>query len=151
MKQEFGVKEMWKIIAVGTFFLLLTGCGERRPPMTEVRGSVTFRGEPLHFGTVLLKPDDPERKHIPTAKIQEDGSFSFSVSRAQTEWEGAPLGEYSVSVLCYTSDAPDYVSKTGEDGELGKSLIPEKYQNPAASGLRVKVERGMEPLKIVLD
>lgn len=145
------MKHTLRLIAVLAVIWTLTGCGERRPPMTEVRGSVTFRGEPLRFGTVFLKSDDPELRHIPTAKIQPDGTFCFSVSRSRTEWVGAPLGEYGVSVLCYASDAPDFVSKTGQDGELGKSLIPEKYQNPATSGIRVKVERGMKPLDIVLE
>lgn len=105
------------------------------PQMAPVRGSVSLDGQPLHFGVVMLHPD---RGQVAQATIGPDGLFEVSTFEPG---DGAPLGGYAVSVLCYEGHDPGRQAKSdGVDGFLlGKSLIPLRYTRASSSGLTIEV------------
>ena len=43
------------VVGIG-FLLVLGGCGSGKMPLGKVEGKVSFRGEPLKFGTVVFQP-----------------------------------------------------------------------------------------------
>jgi hypothetical protein len=121
--------------------LVLAGCG--RPSRTVPAGGVVvLDGKPVAGAAVLLSPvagGVPAR-----GTTAADGSFSLSTF---DDGDGAVAGMHRVGVS--KMDAKGFV--TGDDGLSGKldgstiqvrSLIPERYMNPATSGLEATVERG---------
>lgn len=126
--------------------VLLIGCGDGRPPMTNVTGTVTYQNAPLKFGTVFFDPVDSSALYVPRGLIKSDGTFEM----ATQDWKGAPLGEYQIRVNCFESQDPNFRQKEGSEPVRGKSLIPQKYSQSSKSGLTVTVTKGMAPLELNL-
>ena len=38
--------------------VVLTGCGSNGPKLASVRGTVTYKGKKLPYGTVMFQPDE---------------------------------------------------------------------------------------------
>lgn len=124
----------------------LLGCGDGRPPMTQVTGTVTYKNAPLKFGTVFFDPVSNDALYVPRGIIKSDGTFEMETQ----DWKGAPLGEYRVRVNCFESQDPNFRQKDGGEPVRGKSLIPPKYSQSQKSGLTVTVSKGMAPLDLKL-
>jgi hypothetical protein len=106
------------------------GCdsAETKEPLTIVHGIVTFLERPLAGGCVVFIPDeDRGNSGIPVrADIQVDGTYSMRTG----EHAGILPGKYRVTV-----------SSNGAYQARGSYLQPpERYSNPATSGLACKVE-----------
>ena len=102
----------------------------KRLPTHPVRGSAYFEGAPMAGALITLTSD----KDLPIAKptralgvVEADGSFKLSTYQA---FDGAPVGEYLISLTWR------------EPGKSGPSMLPERYDNPAKSGLRVTITAG---------
>jgi hypothetical protein len=136
----FGTVRKTAIAARGVPWLLLAlaaaGCGRTG----QVAGKVSYRGQPLPDGTVMLLASDGRAYDGP---IQSDGAFQLP---------NVPAG---VAKVCITSMAlPGPGEKTGrlpEDGRakrriadkgVARSRIPTKYSDFDQSGLTVTVEKG---------
>jgi len=124
-------------------------------PLFPAAGKVLYRGKPIPNARVTFHPVEslnavgavpgpsgagsdtapPPLVRTPFAVVKEDGTFELSTLKPG---DGAPEGEYAVTV-----------SWTGEKPVVSDSDAPEKlplkYQNPAQSGLRVRVKQG-EPI-----
>src|SRR5437868_4140710 len=77
----------------------LAGCGsENGLTLGRVRGKVTFKGEPIRYGTVFLMPDDAKGTKGPPAMatIGADGTFTVST---EEPGDGAIVGEHKVGVV----------------------------------------------------
>lgn len=110
------------------------GCS-REGQLVEVRGSVTYAGEPLKTGIVSLRSKDPKAtQHQPTGLIDENGEY-----RVYTNYQpGAPPGEYRVVVF-----ATEPTIDTGKVSPgMPKSLIPKKYNDVATTPLGFEVQPG---------
>ncbi|HEY3965854.1 MAG TPA: carboxypeptidase-like regulatory domain-containing protein [Planctomycetaceae bacterium] len=129
-------------VYVVTAVIFAAGCGnsgliEGDVPVFPVTGKVTFAGKPLPRAVVTLTPADlpPGAKWEAPATggvTDEDGEFELSTYNAG---DGAPAGTYFVTVSCEDREA----KRSG--GEYPE-LLPEKYQNPASSGLKVTIREG---------
>jgi hypothetical protein len=79
--------------------LALTGCGSNNGlSLGRVQGKVTYKGEPLKFGTVSFVPDTSKGNSGPIAmgNIKDDGSYVLSTSDAG---DGAVVGHHKISVV----------------------------------------------------
>jgi hypothetical protein len=147
--------------------LMVAGCGNT----TTVKGQVLLDGQPLPGGILSFIPADGNPGNLMTATIQEDGTFVMA---------DAPIGPVKVSIANIHLKPEDAEGKARRDrGEspggrplarfflrpnaieqikqqaaapkIGRYVkIPEKYYNPANSGITVKVQRGGDRVKIEL-
>lgn len=110
--------------------LILVGCAKTTPQTAPVNGKVVFNGKPLTTGTVVTIPDAGRGAH---GVIGADGSFTLQTFEKN---DGAILGRHRVGVMAVMA------GKKGPEGGYGKSLIPDRYNNPESSGLNIEVESG---------
>src|SRR5688572_3580178 len=105
--------------------LCSTGCWQSGPPVVEVRGTVTYRGEPVPHGSITFVPvaTSGEVLRPATGMLSEDGSYEMQAFPGRS---GTRPGEYRVSVLSYTGSFMD--------GTV-KYIVPQQYSNPQTSGL----------------
>ncbi|TWT40111.1 hypothetical protein Pla111_34400 [Botrimarina hoheduenensis] len=134
-------------LAVIAFAMASVGCS-RGPMMVPVDGSVTLDDKPLSFGIVMLHP---VKGQVAQGPIEPDGTFSLSTHHIG---DGAQIGHYRVSVLCYQAHDPQKqpASSDGMDGFLlGQSLVPLHYTRATSSGLTVDVNPdGVRDLRLDL-
>ena len=131
----------YTLFSLSWLTLLPMGCGSQTPPVPvyAARGQVLFEGRPIPHALVVLHPlqtaDDAVPR--PRGKVQDDGTF---VLETYTSADGAPAGEYAVTVECWLSNAK---GRPGErDDAPPTNRLPARYAKAATSGLRVRVEAG---------
>lgn len=126
--------------------VLATGCNPG-PEMAPVTGTVSFRGKPLAYGTVMFQHSSGGQPAV--GEIQADGSFTMMTPG---QGEGVRVGSQLVRVTSYEGNDPAK-AKTLGSGEpvLGRSLIPLKYSSFGSSGLTVEVKPGGEPQSFDLE
>jgi hypothetical protein len=125
-------------------FAALIGC-DNGPQIVPLKGKVTYKGEPLKFGSVMLQPIAGQPA---TAVIEPDGTFVLSTNKPG---DGATVGENRVRVTSYEGQAPDAKRSAQTELALGNSLIPVKYTDTTSSGIVVDVKpEGNEDLLIEL-
>jgi hypothetical protein len=91
------MRPLWFLAAV--LAAALAGCGaDNGLTLGRVRGKVTFKGEPIRYGTVFLMPDDAKGTKGPPAMatISADGTFTVSTDEPG---DGAIVGEHKVGVV----------------------------------------------------
>lgn len=119
----------WAVLAV------IAGCsGETGPQCFPVRGEVRLDKQPLAEAMIVFHPldsDEPEMQK-PLAYSDHEGNFEVTTNQPQ---DGAPPGEYAITVE---------LRELKQDGDVmirdGRNLLPERYRDPAKSGLRFVVE-----------
>lgn len=122
--------------------LMALGCGtkEQRKPVFPVRGSVLVAGKPAVNALVIFHPlTDPDPKAMkPNGEVDADGKFTLNT---YTAGDGAPAGEYAVTVLWLEGGA-----SSGGDAGSGSDKLGNRYANPRTSGLRAQVRE--EPTEL---
>ncbi len=105
--------------------IAFAGCGSSNRPTFPVTGKVTFNGEPLPTGSVLLTPvgGGPSAQ----AAIQPGGTYSVWTF---AEGDGAIPGKHTVLITAAKDNGPDSAMTP---------LIPDKY-GTFNSGLEVDVK-----------
>jgi len=129
--------------------VLLVGCGTNGPELAPVEGVVTFRGRPLVEAEVMFVPRQGGRPAV--GRTDSQGRFQFTTFR---ERDGAPVGEYDVTVAKCAPDAippaPSLPSGIVPPANpisivgpvMHKWLIPERYANAKTSRLSATVHSG---------
>jgi hypothetical protein len=124
--------------------LVALGAGCNSGPATgEVKGKVTFKGQPVKEGTVTLIPKAKEGGSSYEAKIGADGSFAIQ--------GGVVVGEYSAQInplmILVDTDPgktpPAPMEKPAKD-------IPQKFRMQGTTTLTVNVKAGKNE-EFVLD
>jgi hypothetical protein len=97
---------------------------------------VKFKGQPATGAFLVFHPvgQAVTGEERPTAKVQEDGSFVLTSHGAKSGGEGAPAGEYAVTVQWYK------LVTEGKDVKAGPNVIPAQYSKPETTPLKVAVE-----------
>lgn len=115
---------------------VMAGCGQSGPELIPVSGVVTIDGKPASEGGVTFYGvNDPNVQLV--GSIAPDGKYT--IRRRQEE--GAPAGEYRVTVLITeTAKRPDG-SYTG----LPKTISNPRFSDPNASPLKVTVTDDAPP------
>lgn len=110
-----------------------TGCGSQTRELEPqaIRGKVFFAdGKPAHKARVTFHPVTHQGKVEPlSAKADEKGTFTLI--------PGLPEGEYQLSIV---------LTKKGDKGAAPTNTLPAKYQEPATSGLVVRIGPGNNDL-----
>lgn len=144
-------------VLVAVAAIAFCGCGSEPvdsidKPLFPAAGKISYRGKPIPNARVTFHPIEalgaggvaanPAASgneatpaplvRTPFAVVKEDGTFELSTLKPG---DGAPEGEYAVTVS-WTGEKP-----TVSDSDLPEKLPP-KYQNPAFSGLKVRVKQG---------
>ena len=123
----------WKAVVL---CVLAAGCGDALPETVPVAGKVTYTGEPLTSGTVTFHPQeipDGLPRRPATGTLDAQGQFQLSTFRPG---DGAVPGTYRVTVHSY-KNRPDLMDD--EAVFVPQWRIPQRYGDPAASGLTFDV------------
>lgn len=131
-------------IILWTAVLLLaasaTGC-EQPNVFGKVSGKVTFQGEPVTAGLVLLS--NAEKGIHVTAKIDDDSTFEVTTA----DGLGLPPGSYQVAVTPPRIEFP--IDPTEAPAIIPEPPnIPPKYRNAATSELTLNIREGENSLNI---
>jgi hypothetical protein len=118
----------------------LAGCN-RSSQESQVSGVVTLDGKAVGPGSVAFAPVDKEKPA--TGPIDASGNYSMTTGHEV----GLSAGKYKVALSI--REVPQNV-KRGDRPPPGKSLIPEKYEESASSGLEYDVAPGRNTINIEL-
>ena len=134
-----------ELVVGGLLVILATtsGCGAKSDAV-PVTGKVSYNGEPLQGGMVMLTPEGGGT--AATGDIQPDGTFKLT---SFIKDDGAVPGIYKVTVQVF----PDAESGGGLPGmEFGneKPPIPAKYGDPSQSDLKAVINEGENNLDLQL-
>jgi len=121
------------LLALLAFAISSVGCGKRHRELAPLTGKVTYNGQPLRFGAVVV---EHEYGQPATGKIQPDGTFELAT---RGEGEGTAVTKSRVRVACFEGQDPAKIVNPNAPPSLGKSLIPEKYMSYETSGLTIEV------------
>jgi len=125
-------KIAWLLVAAAFMSAMLLGCSQG-PAKGEVRGKVTFKGQPVKEGRVTLL--NPKEGGAAEALIGSDGTYAVQ--------GGVVVGDYLVEItpLMEIKDTdpgkspPAPVEKPAPD-------IPKRYRMQGTSPLRASVKAG---------
>ena len=114
-----------RLTACVVLALVPLGCGEQRPTLTPVRGTVYFRGAPLHGGTIVFTPDAERGGHGPLAcaRIGPDGAYTLKTGSE----DGAVPGWHRVTIKALPP-------AEGAPAPPPDAVLPARYSDPELSG-----------------
>jgi hypothetical protein len=160
------------VVLAGLAGLAVPGCGlDDGLNLARVRGTVTFKGEPVKAGFIIFAPDESKKTAGPQAmsKIADDGSYVLSTKVSD---DGATVGFHKVGIIGID---PKPIVEVDEDeltpqklmatkaqmgkrqpgpkkdqgptftdrgGNVYRVLTPEKLRSPETSGVSVEVRGG---------
>lgn len=128
------------LLSTLTLWGVMLGCSSQPAspiPLKKVTGMVTLDGDPLPSGSITFMP--VVGTNSCTGEI-EQGRFTLSTF---SPGDGAPPGEYKVSVVSWTTP-PDM-------GVEGVPAIPKKYLDANLSGLTATIsEASSQDIPIAL-
>lgn len=111
------------VMVLASCVAAVAGCRPAGPATYGVQGTVSWEGEPLPRGTVMMVPDDGPAA---TAEIQGDGGYRLR----------AVAGRHRVGVLATRVGGPN--PHGGESPEL-IPLLPARFHRFDTSGIVVTV------------
>jgi len=123
-----------------------SGCGRPRSKpealknLVRVCGTVLYEGKPTPGAVVSLHPARPTQglqSALISGTVGADGRFILHTAVTRFIGAGAPPGEYHASISWLNEDA---------NGDSSMPLLPQKYADPNASGLRIEVRPGVSEL-----
>jgi hypothetical protein len=150
------------LAAVALGCLALAGCGGTTTPPT-LDGKVTYKGAPLTGGKLLLysaTPGAPVVQRLPGTNLTMPAAHVLFI-RPDGSFQGTapPPGQYRIAIdnshLALQTEGlpPDYAKKvvSATESALGKHIsLPERYSDPARSGLSVSIEDGVNHQDVAL-
>jgi hypothetical protein len=147
---------MYRAMVVTALSLVaLGGCSESGPSVEYVEGVVTLDGQPIEGVNVGFAPVDEKTGTSAVGTTDASGTFKLTAIPNGAPGAGAKAGDYLVTFSKVTSSDPN-AAMTTDDPNYGKlpeggamsqpatstRVIPEKYENPATSGIKVTVKPG---------
>jgi hypothetical protein len=142
--RQTGMGRLVPALAVAIVVTLIPlGCGGSGPEKASVYGKVTYKGQPVPKGTIAFVTTAPNGRNA-TGAIGTDGSYTL---QTEEPGDGALLGDYKVTISARDDVILDYIPPKPIPP---KRLVPEKYENPDASGLKATVKSGKNPLNFEL-
>ena len=137
MKRRVTARAILLVVGLPATLVLCSAC-QKGQPFYPVRGQVFVAGKPAEEALVVFHPvedtDPPALR--PSARVQADGSFtlrSYDPKTCPTPKDGAPAGEYRVTVTWVPANYTEY-----------RNVLPDKlqgrYSDPKTSGLRAVVK-----------
>ena len=112
----------------------LLGCRPSGPKMARSIGKVTYKSQPVKFGSIIFQP---EAGKVASSVIKPDGTFELVTNKPG---DGAIIGKHRVRVVSLSSQDPSFQVKEGQEMPTGKSLIPEIYSDLDTTPLSYEVQ-----------
>lgn len=142
---------MWRFIILLVGLIALSGCGSKALPAGTVKGTITYKGQPVNGAALLLHPKTGDPVTIP---VSQEGTFEVA---------SVPEGEYVVVVQPSAGDS-GVPSTKGMDkakaAEMQAKLdamkspptipIPKKYLQQSTTDLKMTVSKGPQTVELVL-
>ena len=131
------------LLGLGTV-LFVCGCGgDSHMQVYPVSGRVTVNGDPAGGAELVFFGVDETLKSAdaPMPKAYTDPEGNFQVGSYDLS-DGAPAGEYRVTVVWRPSDSAD-----PERRDMEPDALQGKYSDPETTPLRVTVERAPNQLQ----
>ena len=127
----------------GLMLLALTGLScSRGKPLYPVNAQVFFDNRPATGALVVLHPvDDPSPAAIrPSGYVDEGGNVKLTsfISSTRAMGDGAPVGEYVVTIVWLPTDVKEHLSKHPNTPLPDK--LKGRYSQPEKSTLRATVQ-----------
>ena len=161
----------WMFLGLAVCSAALLGCNGQPTLQTEyVEGLVTVDGEPVAEATVTFVPVTEGQGASATGMTNAQGIYKLTAAVtgdvAAVAEAGTVPGEYHVGVMKNVVDTPisqeeaeqqviEYVPPPPGVRQEPKItfVVPQKYNNPRQSGIRVTVEPGQNniPLELTSD
>lgn len=154
------------IVGLAAVCLVVSGCGPKTLGVEYVEGVVTLDGEPVSGATVMFTPVTQGEGAAATGITDEQGVYkltAISVGDAKgVPQAGTLAGEYYVGVTKTETQEPMNEEEAYEKGIAYKPtppgtgpppkyIVPQKYNNPKESGIKVTVESGNNDIPIKLS
>lgn len=112
-------------------------------PLVPFDGEVRLNGKPIVGASVVFHPLDPSRTFVaPAGTTDQEGKFRLTSVK---DFDGAPAGEYKVSVTWFRSLGNP--SKVQEGDETVRNFLPSYLANPDTSRLVASVGREISQSK----
>lgn len=122
---------------------LMAGCSSSNNPKTyPVTGKVTYRGQPVTSGMIMLTPVDGG--HAATGSLERDGSFRLTTFEKD---DGAVPGSYQVAIQAFPAEG---AGLPGAEFAGKPPPIPPKYASAMSSGLTAEITAGENTLDFPL-
>ncbi|QDV34659.1 hypothetical protein [Tautonia plasticadhaerens] len=161
--------------------LSAAGCGPGHGmQLGRVKGTVTYRGEPVRYGFITFQPDDTRGTVGPPAMSTISGSGAYALTTQDPD-DGTVVGSHRVAIIPLDPNPVDAVEAidpkadpkafmatkgqprrppaaskdgptfTSRDGKVYRVLGPESLGNPNTSGIAVEVGRGSNRLDFAIQ
>lgn len=121
-----------RLLLIGTIIIACWGCGDDKPALVPVHGTVLLNDKPMTTGKLTTVT---EAAHGAAAFIQPDGTFELKTYESGVGSDGASPGMHKVAVI-----ATEEPASNDPDAAPGKSLIPKRYNVPETSQLTIEVK-----------
>jgi hypothetical protein len=139
-------------VFVACALLVCIGCrgGSDRAPTAEVTGNVTLDGKPLKEAAIFFKTDFAR---MAVGKVVDGAIVEVTTYE---ENDGAPVGENRIAIQSVVHEQP-LAPSAGPRGPsyaakpMISVVVPQKYANPASSGLTAMIEEGTNELAFDLS
>jgi len=133
-------RQATRVVALALAALLCSSCNHGKT-LYPVSGEVFYEGQPAAGALVVLHPveDNSPSAIRPSGYVEDNGKVSFTsyLTPSRVVGDGAPPGEYIVTISWLPGDVKEYLSKHPS------STLPDKlgsrYSQPDRSNLRAKV------------
>jgi hypothetical protein len=113
----------------------LTGCGgaaKDAPSTVAASGTITFNGKPVPKASVAFTSD---KGKAVMGETDDQGHFTLTTNEPG---DGAPVGEYKVTLVPIPDEVPDMFAAPGEK-KPSDSPFPAKYSDPTLTDLTATV------------
>lgn len=144
------------LLSFSLFVTTIWGCGNGRPGLVPVSGTVTLNGEPVADADVYFQVLEVSGDYNRPSNGKTDAQGKFTIGTYGKE-DGVPVGKYRVAVIKKVLQGnPDDVNWEQPDASAKPIKYiwetPQKYADPQNSGLTVEVTNdGMSPPTIELS
>jgi hypothetical protein len=147
---------MWRILIVAFGLFFVAGCGTS-PDKTVVKGTITYKGQAVNGGTLLLYPVPTSSGENPARiPVTQEGSFSTSdVVPGEYKIVVQPSAGGVANVPSTKNMPPDKAAeaqaKLDEQAKKTPTIpIPEKYKKLGTTDLTRTIVKGDQTLTLEL-
>jgi hypothetical protein len=126
----------WTCWLVGAALSALVGCGDAGPERATVSGTVTFQGQPLQYGQIMIRPAEGTKAAASGAQIV-DGEYTVDARG------GVQVGTYTVRIEAnrFKDTGQPAPPDAGEGDIMGgppqEQYIPAKYNDQSTLTLTI--------------
>ncbi len=122
----------------------LAGCGKKDPFARQpVRGTVSWEGKPIQYGSINLEPAAGQK----TAASAAIADGVFSIPREA----GPSPGSYAVWVHAFDRGAdPPPGTAPGSEGPPPQEILPEKYRKAPALQIEIREATDAAPNDVTI-